>query len=210
MYFSSLLFGVKRTTELTQKILRSSSQREPRANSIHQNIGRIETNLFDLFQQLKVCFENLPIVFNPSGIASSTRAVLEDVFETKSVHTDDLPDESVTQLEEFHSNLIQSSRVVFNLENHVVRYHFSHQFLKFLSDKLETLRDALQRLSLRASLGDEKRDELASVLVEGYVEAIDRYLQRIQTAIDIRTEIGDSDVTNITEEAIKPLNESDD
>lgn len=209
MYFSSLLLGLKRTTQVARDTLRNDPQQTRRADTIHQTVDRLDTNLHDLFRQLDVCLRTLPITFHANESTEAIRSVLEYVYEEGTLSVDELPTEHLEEIRQSVPLDVHASKVTFNFQNTTIKYKLGRPFLEFVVDKLTTLDDLLRRLMLRAKLGDTDRDGLARTLFSGYQDMVKQYSKQIRVSLLIRIEIASTEVQAAGQKLLKSPNKTE-
>lgn len=194
---------------MARDTLRNAPRHTQRADTIHQTVDRLDTNLHDLFRQLDVCLRTLPITFHPSKNMEALRSILEYIYNEGTLSVDELPTDHLAEIRDTVPLDIHASKVTFNFQETPVKYRLGRPFLEFIVDKLAALDDLLRRLTLRAKLGDSDRDELARTLFSGYQDMVKRYRDRIRVSLFIRTKIASSEVQSVRQDLRRSVNKTE-
>jgi len=197
MYFSSVLIGIKNTSEVITGTLSQTQTKTDNVSGFHKSVNKIDTNLNDIFRQINYCLTNLPMSFKKSEDSDLILSVLETIYEKGVICSDHIDSEFLKEIEQSGFISRYSTNYILNFSKLEIKREYGASFLQYLADKLEELDELIQRLAMRAKLGDSERDTLANILFTKYRNVIKELCERIRFQLQIRTELGRDGVKSI-------------
>jgi archaellum component FlaC len=200
MYFSSVLIGIKNTSEVITTTLSQSQNETDNVSGFHKSINEIDTNLNDIFRQINYCLRNLPMSFKKSGDTNLILSVLETIYSKGVICSDHIDSEFLEEIEQRRFISRYSTNYILNFSKIEIKRECGAPFLQYLVEKLEELDELIQRLVMRARLGDSERDTFANILFTKYRNIIKELCERIRFQLRIRTQLGQDGVQSIKQD----------